>query len=100
MRPCLSRAVLVLVLVAPMLTLTALAYAEPPDPTWVVGFWDDDDFDDVVGYLTSATGLVETPIADEFYPIAFWQSLKLPAFQAVAASIPRSASSPRAPPTR
>ena len=25
-----------------------LAYADPPDPTWIGGLWDDDDFDSVV----------------------------------------------------
>ena len=99
MRVRLLLAVLALVLVAPTLTLMALAYAKPPDPAWVLGFWDDDDFDDVVGYVTSATGLVQTSIAGQVHPIAPRQSLKLPAFQAVAASIPRSPSSPRAPPT-
>ena len=56
-----SRTVLVLVLVALILTLTPLAYADPPDPTWITGLWDDDDFDDVVGYITSAAGLFHTP---------------------------------------
>jgi len=99
MRVRLLLAVLALVLVAPMLTLTTLAYAKPPDPSWVWGFWDDDDFDDVVGYVTSATGLVQTPIAGQIHLIAPRQGLKLPVFQAAAASIPRAASSPRAPPT-
>ena len=39
----LPRIVLVLVLVALMLALTPLAYATSPDPTWIAGFWDDDD---------------------------------------------------------
>ena len=51
-----SQIVLGLILVASILTLTPLAYADPPDPTWVSGFWDDDDFDNVVGYITSAAG--------------------------------------------
>jgi len=98
MRVRLLLAVLALVLVAPMLALTALAYAKPPDPSWVLGFWDEDDFDDVVGYVTSATGLVQRS-AGQIHPIALQQSLKLPEFQASAASIPRAASNPRAPPT-
>jgi hypothetical protein len=44
-----SQIVLGLILVASILTLTPLAYADPPDPTWVTGFWDDDDFDNVWG---------------------------------------------------
>jgi hypothetical protein len=94
-----SPAVLALVVVVLMLTLTTLAYADPPDPTWIAGFWDDDDFDDVVGYITSAAALLHTPIACELRPVALPGVLKPSAFQASAVSAPRSASSPRAPPT-
>src|SRR6266436_135214 len=95
----LPRTVLVLVLVALMLTLTPLAYATSPDPTWIAGFWDDDDFDDVVGYITSAAGLLHTPVACELRPLVLPGFLRPSAFQAATASVPRSASSPRAPPT-
>jgi len=42
-----SRGFVVLV-VAVLAALPALAYSDPPDPTWVAGIWDDDDFDNVV----------------------------------------------------
>ena len=93
-----SRIVLGLILVASILTLTPLAYADPPDPTWVTGFWDDDDFDDVVGYITSATGWLPAPVACDLRPFGLPDVPKPVAFQAVV-SAPRSASSPRAPPT-
>src|SRR5215472_6137992 len=32
--------------------LVPLAYGSPPDPTWVSGFHDDADYDDVVGLVT------------------------------------------------
>jgi hypothetical protein len=32
----------------PLLGLTPLAYASPPDQTWIGGFYDDADYDDVV----------------------------------------------------
>jgi len=36
-------------LVAALLAgLVPAAYADPPDPTWIGGFWDDDDFDTVI----------------------------------------------------
>lgn len=98
MRTRFSLIVPALVLVALMLTLTPLAYSDPPDPTWIDGFWDDDDFDDVVGYVTSATALVHAPVASELRPVALPVALKPPAADAVIASAPRSASSPRAPP--
>lgn len=99
MRTRLSPIVLALLLVASIVTLTPLAYADPPDPTWVAGVWDDDDFDDVVVYITSAAGLVYTPGACALRPVALPGALKPPAFQAAVVSAPRSASSPRAPPT-
>ena len=61
MRTRLSTIVLTLVLVAFILTLTPLAQADPPDPIWISGIWDDNDFDDVVDYITSAAGLPLTP---------------------------------------
>jgi hypothetical protein len=95
----LSRTVLVLVLVALVLTLTPLAYADPPDPTWIPGLWDDDDFDNVVDYITSAAGVFHTPADCELRPVAPPGVLKPSAFQAVAVSGPRSPSDPRAPPS-
>jgi len=41
-------------------TLSSLAYASPPDPTWIPGFYDDADFDDVVWLVVMQKGLVES----------------------------------------
>ena len=97
MRTRLSTIVLTLVLVALMLSLAPLAYATPPDPTWISGIWDDDDFDDVVGYITSAAGLLPHPVACDLRPVALPVLLSPLGFPAPV-SAPRSASSPRAPP--
>jgi hypothetical protein len=35
-------------------TLPALAYASPPDETWIRGLYDNADYDDVVSLATSA----------------------------------------------
>ena len=37
--------------------LTPLAYASPPDPSWVRGIYDDADYDDVVVLITSAAAV-------------------------------------------
>ena len=37
-----------------LLALTPLAYASPPDPIWISGFYDGADGDDVVQQVTSA----------------------------------------------
>src|SRR6266704_2860952 len=94
----LSTIVLTLVLVVIILTLTPLAHAAPPDPTWISGIWDDADFDDVVGYITSAAGLLPHPVACDLRTVALPALLRPLGLQA-AVSAPRSASSPRAPPT-
>jgi len=90
--------VLALVLVALMLTLTTLAYADPPDPTWIPGYWDGDDFDDVIGYIMLAAGLPESLVACDLHTVALSAALK-PSAPHTPASTPRPASSPRAPPT-
>ncbi len=38
-----------------LVALRALAYASPPDPSWIDGIWDDSDFDDVVNLITHSS---------------------------------------------
>ena len=47
-RPAMVSRVLTLLLLVPLVWLTPLAYASPPDQTWIGGFYDDADYDDVV----------------------------------------------------
>lgn len=54
-----ARRALVLLLLACFFSLTPLAYASPPDPTWVDGFFDDDDGDGVVVAISWAAWAVE-----------------------------------------
>lgn len=90
---------LVLFLVASLLTLTPLAYASPPDPTWQLGFFDDDDFDDVVGYVTSTTGLAEGPVVRCLRPIPVVVALRCGQHEHPVPLAPFSSSDPRGPPT-
>ena len=90
---------LVLFLVACVLTLTPLAHASPPDPTWQLAFFDDDDFDEVVGYITSASGLAEGPIVRCFRPVPVLIILKSGPSEDPVPFVPLSSSDPRAPPT-
>jgi hypothetical protein len=41
-------------------SLRTLAYADPPDQSWIGGFYDDADYDDVVILVTSTQGTAET----------------------------------------
>jgi hypothetical protein len=58
---------ILLALLPALVVLTPLAYASPPDPVWVEGFFDDDDHDDVVVVVTSAgAALDQFPLDHEW----------------------------------
>ena len=46
-----------------MVSLAPLAYASPPDPGWIAGFWDNGDYDDVVLLATSSVGTTDAHLA-------------------------------------
>jgi hypothetical protein len=50
---------LLLVLALALLALTPLAYASPPDPVWIPGFFDDGDNDDAVFLITSSSAALD-----------------------------------------
>ena len=61
MRPDVLRRGVTALLLVPLLWLTPLAFASPPDQTWIGGFYDDADYDDVVLLATSlAVALADT----------------------------------------
>src|SRR5215471_14598939 len=84
--------------VALLLALTPLAYANPPDPVWVLGFWDAEDFDDVVGHITSSTALLPVPVTCE-HRAPHPQGLRSAGLRASGLSVERPPSRPRGPPT-
>lgn len=63
------RAWLLALIVGLLGTLSSLAYASPPDPSWIPGIYDDVDFDDVVALVTSATAIVGPAAAIARQPI-------------------------------
>jgi hypothetical protein len=86
-----------LVVVALIVGLTPVAYADPPDPTWIGGYWDDDDFDNVVAFIASASAVAELHTVDSgprWAPIAPVEPCEPNATPAPL----RSAVSSRAPP--
>jgi len=53
------------ILVALVIALAPIAWASPPDPTWISGVYDGADFDDVVTYLTSGSVAIPAlPLVD------------------------------------
>src|SRR5258706_8501715 len=53
----LARKSLALLLVVFLAGLLPIAYADPPDPSWISGFWDDDDFDTVVVFIANTSAI-------------------------------------------
>jgi hypothetical protein len=56
------------VLLACLVSLTPLAQASPPDPSWIPGFYDAADYDDVVSLLTNSAGAVKVVDATQARP--------------------------------
>ena len=65
LRPLGSSVILLAFLIIAPITL---AHASPPDPTWLAGVYDQADFDDVVGLLTSACGAIDCATAPDADP--------------------------------
>ncbi len=68
-----------MVLLSMVLTavLTPLAYASPPDPSWIAGIYDNDDYDNVVSFVTSSNGAIEAVAlakARPLLPVGGWVS--------------------------
>jgi len=60
---------LVLLLLVCLVSLSPLAYASPPDPTWMDGFFDDLDFDDVVASISWAAWAVDADPLPSLAPV-------------------------------
>jgi hypothetical protein len=93
----LIRSLLVIVLVALLATLTSLAFASAPDPLWIGGFWDDDDFDDAVIVITGKTPALAATVVLEAGPTGALAPLP-DARQPFITAAPRPTFDSRAPP--
>ena len=47
-------------IIAILTGFVALAYASPPDPSWISGIYDDRDYDEVVGMVTDGMGVSDS----------------------------------------
>ena len=81
-----------------LLVLPILAHASPTDPTWIPGFYDDNDYDDVILFITGAVSAIDSRITDPIAVVAVCLGLiVLGGRQPAAAHAIRSRST-RAPP--
>ena len=62
------------VLSAILIALVPLAYASPPDETWIGGFYDDADHDDAVSAITDADGVCNAAALGPFTGIGAMRS--------------------------
>jgi hypothetical protein len=65
-----ARIVAAVVMAVVMFVLTPIAHACPTDPTWIGGFYDDNDYDDVVLFITGSLTAVSPSLVDPIGPIA------------------------------
>ena len=93
-----SLLLLIAVTVALPAVLTALAYASPPDPSWIKGIYDDGDFDNVVVLITSATAHCAPPVPVDAQPLRVSAERLAHVIEAVNSVCCASDSHPRAPP--
>jgi len=92
-----SARLLVVFIACLLIGFAPLAYADPPDPLFIAGFWDDDDFDKIVVCILDSYDFPLVPSTDMvplWVPIA---RVKLPELSAAPTPI-RAEVSPRAPP--
>src|SRR5215831_617739 len=90
---------LALLIAAIVCALVPLAYASPPDPTYLSGVWDDADYDDVVVLVTSSVGSTDTHKPFELVRLLVGVLLILPAEDELHCAASRFLPAPRAPPT-
>ena len=79
-------------------SLSVLAYASPPDPSWVRGVYDDADFDDVVCLILANTGLVDDSAPAEGRPDFVLIEAEVPPDDLSVVPFSLRSSQPRAPP--
>ena len=93
-----ARSSLLPLLVAILALPTSLAFASPPDPTWIQGVYDEADFDNIVDLISSSAGVVDplpvedrgvTPLAIAVLPEMYERALSMEASALIR---------PRAPP--
>ena len=81
-----------------LLILPPLAHASPTDPTWIPGFYDDNDYDDVILFITGAVTAVDSCAVDLPGPVVCLGLIAPSKPQSTTARAPESLST-RAPPS-
>ena len=89
---------LAVLLLGVLLTLPPIAHATPTDPVWIPGLYDDNDYDDVILFLTGAVSAVDSGVVDLVGPVVVCLGLITPSRPQSVSSRPLESLSTRAPP--
>ena len=81
-----------------LLMLPALAHASPTDPTWIPGFYDDNDYDDVILFITGAVTAVDSRIVGVIGVVSVCLGLIAPSRRRLIPPRPLRSLSTRSPP--
>ncbi len=92
------RASLAVLLLGVLLALPAVAHASPTDPVWIPGFYDDNDYDDVILFITGAVSAVDSRVVDPVGPVVVCLGLIAPSKPQSPSARPLDSLSTRAPP--
>ena len=93
-----NRCLLLLIIALLSPTLTTLAYIDPPDPSWISGFWDNDDLDSAVDAVQKSCAVEPAPAGGvDVRWTSVARVIALPTD--VSAPLLATATSPRGPPT-
>lgn len=89
--------IVALLTIVVLAALAPLACADPPDPSWIAGFWDDDDYDWAVVMVTGTSAVVDVA-ANVAGPS--WSAVALATSPATPATalVPTDSTFSRAPP--
>ena len=93
------RVPLVVLLLGALFALAPLAHASPPDPAWIPGFYDDNDYDDVILVITGAVTAVDSHVADPIGLVTVCVGLVAPSKSQFVSARPLGSRSTRAPPS-
>jgi hypothetical protein len=89
--------IVALLMICVIVGLAPLAYADPPDPTWIDGLWDSDDYESAVVMVLGTCAIVDVPLADAGPVWSAVAAVQVSEARATGAPLHETAS-PRAPP--
>ncbi len=89
---------LVVLLAGVLLALPPVAHASPTDPTWIPGFYDDNDYDDVILFIIGAVTVVESGVVVPVGPVTVCVGRVAPSGHPSISARPLESPSTRAPP--